>query len=112
MYVVLNRFLLSCQSLDLRRVPEFFKLFYGFDLEVNYSVFINHLYLMMDKKLDISGINKGLNKLFLHQQHVTFICLLIQLNLFQWDVIFFWERVRGDVGVDLPFFSPLAQSGA
>uniref|UniRef100_M3ZYI0 URB1 ribosome biogenesis homolog n=1 Tax=Xiphophorus maculatus TaxID=8083 RepID=M3ZYI0_XIPMA len=33
MYVVLNRFLLSRQSLDLRRVPEFFKLFYGFDLE-------------------------------------------------------------------------------
>lgn len=34
MYVVLNRFLLSHQSLDFRRVPEFFKLFYGFDLEV------------------------------------------------------------------------------
>uniref|UniRef100_A0A3Q2P3W2 URB1 ribosome biogenesis homolog n=1 Tax=Fundulus heteroclitus TaxID=8078 RepID=A0A3Q2P3W2_FUNHE len=33
MYVVLNRFLLSHQSLDLRRVPEFFKLFYGFDME-------------------------------------------------------------------------------
>ncbi|KAM4590476.1 nucleolar pre-ribosomal-associated protein 1 [Fundulus diaphanus] len=33
MYVVLNRFLLSRQSLDLRRVPEFFKLFYGFDME-------------------------------------------------------------------------------
>ncbi|PWA28006.1 hypothetical protein CCH79_00012128, partial [Gambusia affinis] len=33
MYVVLNRFLLSRQSLDLRRVPEFFKLFYGFDQE-------------------------------------------------------------------------------
>ncbi|CAN9511010.1 unnamed protein product [Ophioblennius macclurei] len=33
MYVVLNRFLLSHQSLDLRRVPEFAKLFYGFDLE-------------------------------------------------------------------------------
>uniref|UniRef100_A0A3B5L8H4 Uncharacterized protein n=1 Tax=Xiphophorus couchianus TaxID=32473 RepID=A0A3B5L8H4_9TELE len=33
MYVVLNRFVLSRQSLDLRRVPEFFKLFYGFDLE-------------------------------------------------------------------------------
>uniref|UniRef100_A0A1A7XHS4 URB1 ribosome biogenesis 1 homolog n=3 Tax=Iconisemion striatum TaxID=60296 RepID=A0A1A7XHS4_9TELE len=33
MYVVLNRFLLSCQSLDLRKVPEFFKLFYGFELE-------------------------------------------------------------------------------
>ncbi|XP_034557046.1 nucleolar pre-ribosomal-associated protein 1 [Notolabrus celidotus] len=33
MYVVLNRFLLSQQSLDFRRVPEFFKLFYGFDLE-------------------------------------------------------------------------------
>lgn len=36
MYVVLNRFLLSHQSLDFRRVPEFFKLFYGFDLEVIY----------------------------------------------------------------------------
>ena len=34
MYMVLNRFLLSHQSLDFRRVPEFFKLFYGFDLEV------------------------------------------------------------------------------
>ncbi|XP_042342998.1 nucleolar pre-ribosomal-associated protein 1 [Plectropomus leopardus] len=33
MYVVLNRFLLSHQSLDFKRVPEFFKLFYGFDLE-------------------------------------------------------------------------------
>ncbi|XP_071780840.2 nucleolar pre-ribosomal-associated protein 1 [Centroberyx gerrardi] len=33
MYVVLNKFLLSHQSLDFRRVPEFFKLFYGFDLE-------------------------------------------------------------------------------
>ncbi|XP_061684450.1 nucleolar pre-ribosomal-associated protein 1 isoform X2 [Syngnathoides biaculeatus] len=33
MYVVLNRFLLSHQSLDLHRVPEFFKLFYSFDLE-------------------------------------------------------------------------------
>uniref|UniRef100_A0A668T7V7 URB1 ribosome biogenesis homolog n=1 Tax=Oreochromis aureus TaxID=47969 RepID=A0A668T7V7_OREAU len=33
MYVVLNRFLLSHQSLDFRRVPEFFKLFYSFDLE-------------------------------------------------------------------------------
>lgn len=36
MYMVLNRFLLFHQSLDFRRVPEFFKLFYGFDLEVNY----------------------------------------------------------------------------
>ncbi|KAK2912907.1 nucleolar pre-ribosomal-associated protein 1 isoform X1 [Channa argus] len=33
MYVVLNRMLLSHQSLDFRRVPDFFKLFYGFDLE-------------------------------------------------------------------------------
>ncbi|XP_029027923.2 nucleolar pre-ribosomal-associated protein 1 [Betta splendens] len=33
MYIVLNRFLLSQQSLDFRRVPEFFKLFCGFDLE-------------------------------------------------------------------------------
>ncbi|XP_030601182.1 nucleolar pre-ribosomal-associated protein 1 [Archocentrus centrarchus] len=33
MYVVLNRFLLSHQSLHFRRVPEFFKLFYSFDLE-------------------------------------------------------------------------------
>ncbi|XP_041850678.1 nucleolar pre-ribosomal-associated protein 1 [Melanotaenia boesemani] len=33
MYVVLNRFLLSHQSLDFRRVPEFFKLFFSFDLE-------------------------------------------------------------------------------
>nr|XP_057936089.1 nucleolar pre-ribosomal-associated protein 1 isoform X2 [Doryrhamphus excisus] len=33
MYVVLNRFLLSHQSLDLGKVPDFFKLFYGFDLE-------------------------------------------------------------------------------
>lgn len=40
MYVVLNRFLLSHQSLYFRRVPEFFKLFYGFDLEVNYYTFL------------------------------------------------------------------------
>uniref|UniRef100_A0A3Q2ZZX1 URB1 ribosome biogenesis homolog n=1 Tax=Kryptolebias marmoratus TaxID=37003 RepID=A0A3Q2ZZX1_KRYMA len=33
MYVVLNRFLLAHHSLDLRRVPEFFKLFNGFELE-------------------------------------------------------------------------------
>ncbi|KAM4627721.1 nucleolar pre-ribosomal-associated protein 1 [Polymixia lowei] len=33
MYLVLNKFLLSQQSLDFRRVPEFFKLFYSFDLE-------------------------------------------------------------------------------
>ncbi|XP_061575705.1 nucleolar pre-ribosomal-associated protein 1 [Cololabis saira] len=33
MYMVLNRFLLSHQSLDFRRVPDFFKLFYGFELE-------------------------------------------------------------------------------
>ncbi|KAM8854605.1 nucleolar pre-ribosomal-associated protein 1 isoform 2-T2 [Synchiropus picturatus] len=33
MYVVLNRLLLSYQGLDFRRVPEFFKLFFGFDLE-------------------------------------------------------------------------------
>ncbi|KAM9811939.1 nucleolar pre-ribosomal-associated protein 1 [Syngnathus typhle] len=33
MYVVLNRFLLSHRSLDMWRVPEFFKLFYSFDLE-------------------------------------------------------------------------------
>uniref|UniRef100_A0A3P8W600 URB1 ribosome biogenesis homolog n=1 Tax=Cynoglossus semilaevis TaxID=244447 RepID=A0A3P8W600_CYNSE len=33
MYVVLNRFLLSHQSLDFKRVPEFFKLFYGFETE-------------------------------------------------------------------------------
>ncbi|KAM6933336.1 nucleolar pre-ribosomal-associated protein 1 [Xenentodon cancila] len=33
MYMVINRFLLSQQSLDFRRVPDFFKLFYGFDLE-------------------------------------------------------------------------------
>ncbi|XP_057694473.1 nucleolar pre-ribosomal-associated protein 1 isoform X2 [Corythoichthys intestinalis] len=33
MYLFLNRFLLSHQSLDMRRVPEFFKLFYSFDLE-------------------------------------------------------------------------------
>lgn len=37
MYVVLNKFLLSQQSLDLKRVPEFFKLFYSFDLEVKYK---------------------------------------------------------------------------
>lgn len=41
MYLVLNRFLLSHQSLDFRRVPEFFKLFYGFDLEVkDYTIII------------------------------------------------------------------------
>ena len=34
MYVLVNRFLLCHQSLDLRRVPEFFKLFYSFDMEV------------------------------------------------------------------------------
>ncbi|XP_062314220.1 nucleolar pre-ribosomal-associated protein 1 isoform X1 [Osmerus eperlanus] len=33
MYVSVNRFLLCHQSLDLRRVPEFFKLFYSFDME-------------------------------------------------------------------------------
>lgn len=38
MYVVLNRCLLSHQSLDFRRVPDFFKLFYSFDLEVRHSL--------------------------------------------------------------------------
>ncbi|KAM6946090.1 nucleolar pre-ribosomal-associated protein 1 [Aplochiton taeniatus] len=33
MYVVVNRFLLSHQSLDFNRVPEFFKLFYSHDME-------------------------------------------------------------------------------
>ncbi|XP_030633813.1 nucleolar pre-ribosomal-associated protein 1 [Chanos chanos] len=33
MYMVLNKFLLGHQYLDLKRVPEFFKLFYSFDLE-------------------------------------------------------------------------------
>ncbi|KAK6296277.1 hypothetical protein J4Q44_G00339900 [Coregonus suidteri] len=33
MYVVVNRFLLSHQCLDFRRVPEFFKLFYSYDME-------------------------------------------------------------------------------
>ncbi|MBN3325103.1 NPA1P protein, partial [Atractosteus spatula] len=33
MYVVLNKFLLSHQYLDLQKVPGFFKLFYSFDLE-------------------------------------------------------------------------------
>lgn len=44
MYVVLNRFLLSHQSLDFRRVPEFFKLFYSFDLEVKKLVKTLFLY--------------------------------------------------------------------
>lgn len=38
MYLVINRFLLSHQSLDFRRVPEFFKLFYGFELEVKHHM--------------------------------------------------------------------------
>uniref|UniRef100_A0A3B3CZ91 URB1 ribosome biogenesis homolog n=1 Tax=Oryzias melastigma TaxID=30732 RepID=A0A3B3CZ91_ORYME len=38
MYVVLNKFLLSQQSLDLKRVPEFFKLFYSFDLELQHKM--------------------------------------------------------------------------
>lgn len=38
MYVVINKFLLSHQSLDFRRVPEFFKLFYGFELEVKHHI--------------------------------------------------------------------------
>ncbi|XP_073718907.1 nucleolar pre-ribosomal-associated protein 1 isoform X1 [Misgurnus anguillicaudatus] len=33
MYVVINRFLLGTQYLDLKRVPDFFKLFYSFELE-------------------------------------------------------------------------------
>ncbi|CAL8363906.1 unnamed protein product [Merluccius merluccius] len=33
MYVVLNKFLLSHQTLDFRRVPDFFKLFHSSDLE-------------------------------------------------------------------------------
>ncbi|CAL8351648.1 unnamed protein product [Lota lota] len=33
MYVVLNKFLLSHQSLDFRRVPDFFKLFHSSDME-------------------------------------------------------------------------------
>ncbi|XP_078088951.1 nucleolar pre-ribosomal-associated protein 1 isoform X2 [Mustelus asterias] len=33
MYVKINRFLLAHQYLDLKKVPGFFKLFYGFDME-------------------------------------------------------------------------------
>ncbi|KAL0972733.1 hypothetical protein UPYG_G00194060 [Umbra pygmaea] len=33
MYVIVNRFLLSHQFLDIRRVPDFFKLFYSCDME-------------------------------------------------------------------------------
>ncbi|XP_063062000.1 nucleolar pre-ribosomal-associated protein 1 [Engraulis encrasicolus] len=33
MYMVINKFLLGHQYLDLKRVPEFFKLFYSYDLE-------------------------------------------------------------------------------
>ncbi|KAL1260021.1 hypothetical protein QQF64_007848, partial [Cirrhinus molitorella] len=33
MYLVVNKFLLGTQFLDLKRVPDFFKLFYSFDLE-------------------------------------------------------------------------------
>lgn len=35
MYMVVNKFLLGHQYLDFKRVPEFFKLFYSFDLEVS-----------------------------------------------------------------------------
>lgn len=38
MYVVLNRFLLSHQNLDMKRVPEFFKMFLGYELEVKYYI--------------------------------------------------------------------------
>lgn len=34
MYTKINRFLLSHQYLDLRKVPGFFQLFYSFDFEV------------------------------------------------------------------------------
>ncbi|CAM9342472.1 unnamed protein product [Lampetra planeri] len=50
MYVVLNRFLLSHQSLDFRRVPEFFKLFYGFDLEHK-----------MEREWILSVLQEGIN---------------------------------------------------
>ncbi|KAG7471205.1 hypothetical protein MATL_G00121940 [Megalops atlanticus] len=33
MYMIVNKFLLAHQYLDLKKVPEFFKLFYSFDLE-------------------------------------------------------------------------------
>ncbi|XP_073674485.1 nucleolar pre-ribosomal-associated protein 1 [Garra rufa] len=33
MYLVVNKFLLGTQFLDLKRIPDFFKLFYSFDLE-------------------------------------------------------------------------------
>ncbi len=34
MYMVVNKFILGTQFLDLKRVPDFFKLFYSSDLEV------------------------------------------------------------------------------
>lgn len=60
MYVVLNRFLLSHQSLDFRRVPEFFKLFYGFDLEVTDHSLSTGLFpsLISDLNLDYICSNK------------------------------------------------------
>ncbi|XP_043115226.1 nucleolar pre-ribosomal-associated protein 1 [Puntigrus tetrazona] len=37
MYLVLSQFLLGTQFLDLRRVPDFFRLFYSFDLECKHG---------------------------------------------------------------------------
>lgn len=37
MYLAVNKFLLSQQRLDFRRLPDFFRLFYGFDLEVKHD---------------------------------------------------------------------------
>lgn len=72
MYVVLNRFLLSHQSLDFRRVPEFFKLFYGFDLEVLQE---NMVFAFCSEGLWFVPelINHCLNNPFLCQQYLTFV---------------------------------------
>lgn len=45
MYLVISKFLLGTQYVDLKRVPDFFRLFYSFDLEVMHCLFLYFYFL-------------------------------------------------------------------
>uniref|UniRef100_A0A3Q2ZY75 URB1 ribosome biogenesis homolog n=1 Tax=Kryptolebias marmoratus TaxID=37003 RepID=A0A3Q2ZY75_KRYMA len=82
MYVVLNRFLLAHHSLDLRRVPEFFKLFNGFELEVNNCV--KSAYSLTKSCGLLSWMIQAVEKRNLNQQ---LLCAMIDLLHVLWFTI-------------------------
>lgn len=47
MYLVISKFLLGTQYVDLKRIPDFFRLFYSFELEVMYYLFNFILFFLL-----------------------------------------------------------------